>query len=62
MNPIDEIQYRLKGKNLSQVSRNAGMAYKTVFNLAHGKVNDIYISTYQRLSVVLDKLDKKEEV
>jgi DNA-binding Xre family transcriptional regulator len=54
VNPVDEIQARLKGKNLSEVSRKAGVAYTTVFYLANGKSDDIYIRTYHKIKTALD--------
>ncbi len=59
MNPLEQLESRLKGRNLSEVARRAGMAYDNVHRLAHGRNDDIYISTYIKLVEVLDKLDKE---
>jgi hypothetical protein len=58
---IEEIAERLQGRNLSEVARRAGMAYKTVFALANGKRHDIYTSTYTTLNTVMDRMDKEAE-
>jgi len=61
VNPVDEIQARLKGKNLSEVSRKAGVAYTTVFYLANGKSDDIYIRTYHKIKTALDEIEGGKE-
>ena len=57
MDMLDQIKKRLEGKNLSEVARRADMAYGTVHSLATGKSDDIFVSTHQRLSKVLDGLE-----
>lgn len=58
-NPLDYLQRRLEGRNLSEVSRRAGMSRDNVSKLARGTVNDVYISTVVRLSRVLDRMDEE---
>ena len=60
MDMLEEIKSRLAGKNLSEVSRRAGMAYGTVFNLARGSVDDIYVSTYNRIAEALDSMEAEQ--
>ena len=42
---------------MSEVARRADMAYGTVHSLATGKSDDIFVSTHQRLSKVLDGME-----
>lgn len=57
MNPLEDLEKRLKGKNLSEVARRAGMAYDNVHRIARGKQEDIYIRTYAKLVAVLDEME-----
>lgn len=61
MDPLEELEKRLKGKNLSEVARRAGMAYDNVWRIAWGKQEDIYIRTYAKLIAVLDEMDGQGE-
>lgn len=61
MNPLETLESRLKGKNLSEVARRAGMAYDNVHRIARGKQEDIYIRTYAKLTAVLDEMDGQGE-
>ena len=60
MDPLQHAEFRLKGKNLSEVARRAGMAYRTVLVIANGKAEDIYVSTYMRLMNVVDEMEAEK--
>lgn len=61
MNPLEVIESRLKGKNLSEVARRASMAYNNVHKLASGDKDDLYVSTFVKLMAVLDEMEKGAE-
>jgi len=57
MTLVQEIQERLKGKNISDVARRAGMAYPTVYEIHNGKKQSIRTSTYHKLTEILNEVD-----
>tara|TARA_R100001530_G_scaffold84226_1_gene58690 strand:- start:1132 stop:1311 length:180 start_codon:yes stop_codon:yes gene_type:complete len=57
MNPLEIIERRLEGKNLSEVARRAGMAYDNVHKMARGNKDDLYVSTFIKLMAVLDEME-----
>lgn len=61
MTLVKEIQERLKGKNISDVARRAGMAYPTVYDIHNGKKQVIRTSTYHKLIEVLNEVDAESE-
>ena len=60
MNPLQHAKDRLEGKNLSEVARRAGMAYRTVLVIANGNAEDMYVKTYTRLMDVLDGMEAEQ--
>lgn len=61
MKILEELQARLARKNLSEVSRRAGMSYSSVHMIASGKQHDLRISTYTTLNAVLNVMDDEAE-
>lgn len=57
MDLLDELQSRLAGRNMSEVSRRSGVAYDLVLRLAGGKQKDIYLRTHKKMTMALDELD-----
>lgn len=60
-NPLTDLQQRLADRNLSEVARRCGMAYRTIHRLAGGKRNGIYMDTYRRITAVLDEMDREPQ-
>jgi len=59
MDLLIDLQRRLKGRNLSEVARRAGMARDNVGRLAGGRQDDMRITTYEKLFSVLDAMDRE---
>ena len=60
MNPLEQLQKRLSSYTLSDVHRESGVSYSKIHALAHGKAEDIYVSTQQRLNAAMDRIDEAE--
>ena len=61
MDIIENTRRRLVGVNLSEVSRRAGTAYGTVFNLTRNKPpSDLKVSTLDRINKAIDEMEAEQ--
>lgn len=59
-NPLEELERRMQGKNISEIARRANMARDNVARIARGEADDIYISTAVGLYRVLGEMEASE--
>ena len=52
---LEEIEIRLKDRNLSEVARQTGLAPPTIWRVANGKANNIGYLTVQKISDYLEQ-------
>ena len=55
---VDEIQAALAAGNLSETSRDTGLAYDTVWRVRHGKTARVSYQTLKTLSDYLQDADQ----
>jgi len=60
MKALEELAGRMKGVNLSELSRRSGVARDHVSRVAAGKVSDMRFVTYHKLVVALDSMEAEK--
>lgn len=60
-NPLAPLQARMKGRNLTDIARRAGISPSKIFGIANNPDHDAKISTLMRLDEALTKLEEEEK-
>ncbi|MAF06157.1 hypothetical protein [Herbaspirillum sp.] len=59
MKLIDQLVTRMQGKNLSEIARRAHVARDHVTDIAAGRVHNMKVVTYEKLSAALDEMEAR---
>nr|WP_289108743.1 hypothetical protein [uncultured Halomonas sp.] len=59
MKLIDQLVARMQGKNLSEIARRAQVARDHVTDIAAGRVQNMKVVTYEKLSAALDEMEAR---
>lgn len=57
MKQLEELAARMKQVNLSELARRCNMARPHITDIAHGRVQNMRISTYAKLVEALDEME-----
>lgn len=57
MKLIDQLVQRMEGKNLSEIARRAGVARDHVTDISRGRIQNMKVVTYEKLSAALDDME-----
>lgn len=57
MKLIDQLAARMQGKNLSEIARRAGVARDHVTDISRGRVQNMKVVTYEKLSAAMDDME-----
>lgn len=58
MKMIDRLVNRMEGKNLSEIARRAGVARDHITDISRGRIKNMKVVTYEKLTAVLDDMEK----
>lgn len=57
MKLIDQLVKRIEGKNLSEIARRSGIARDHMTDISRGRIQNMKVVTYEKLSAVLDDME-----